>query len=149
MNSLESKLGQLSSDQRKEAEDFVDFLLSRSGPLPVRDVSLTAPPVLTLSPSVMTALETHHEEPGSEPVMGHDIPRTEGPQVNPVPVSGPESIAREITSDGDDWITRDYMDYGQFEHGPSPTDEAVKKVKQNLIRKSAEEKSHQLLEWID
>ena len=148
MNSLESKLDQLSPDQRKEVEDFVDFLLSRTGPLPLREVSPAASPVLTSPPPAMTALETH-QEPGAQPVMGHDILRTEGPEANPEPASGPESPAREITAGGDDWITRDYMDYGQFERGPSPADEAVKKVKQKLIRKSAEEKSHQLLEWID
>ena len=35
MESLESKLDRLTPDQRKEIEDFVDFLLYRSGNLPV------------------------------------------------------------------------------------------------------------------
>lgn len=148
MNSLESKLGQLSPNERKEVEDFVDFLLSRSGPLPVRNVSPAAPPVLTPPPPVMTALETHQDQ-GIPAVMVHDVLRTGDQQANPDPVSGPESTAHEITVGCDDGITRDYMDYGQFERGPSPADEAVKKVKQKMIRKSAEEKSHQLLEWID
>ena len=142
MNPLESKLDQLSPDQRKEVEDFVDFLLSRADPLPVRDVSSSAPPVLTPPPPVMTAPEMH-QEPGTLAENVDDILRKEDPEAKPGPVNGPESPVREITAGGDDRITRDYMDYGQFERGPSPADEAVKKVKQKLIRKCAEEKPRQ------
>ena len=148
MNSLEIKLDQLSPDQRKEVEDFVDFLLSRSDPLPVRDVSSSAPPVLTPPPPVMTAPETH-QEPGTPAVMVHDILRKEDTEAKPDTVSGPESLVSEITSGSDDRITRDYMDYGQFERGPSPADEAVKKVKQRIARREQKDTSRQMLDWID
>jgi len=41
------------------------------------------------------------------------------------------------------------MDYGQFEQAPSPAAEAVKKVKQKISQREEQEKSHQLLDWID
>ncbi len=115
------------------------FFFHASDPLPVRDVSSSAPPVLTPPPPVMTAPETH-QEPGTLAEMVHDILRKEDTEAKPDTVSGPESPVSEITSGGDDRITRDYMDYGQFERGPSPADEAVKKVKQKLIRQCAEQK---------
>ncbi len=43
MESLESKLDRLTPDQRKEIEDFVDFLLYRSGNLPVAPVTAQSP----------------------------------------------------------------------------------------------------------
>jgi hypothetical protein len=148
MNSLESKLDQLSPDKRKEVEDFVDFLLSRVGPLPVREVSPAAPPVLTPPPPVMTALEMHQDR-GTPAVNVHDVPRTEDPRANPDPAGGPESPIREITAGGDDGITRDYMDYGQFERDQSPADEAVKKVKQKIARREQQDPSRQMLDWIE
>ena len=43
MESLESKLDRLSPDQRKEVEDFVDFLMYRSGNLQVSPVTAAVP----------------------------------------------------------------------------------------------------------
>ncbi|MFA4861509.1 hypothetical protein [Methanoregula sp.] len=69
---------------------------------------------------------------------------------SPVPVetNNPPPI-QEITVGGDDWVTRDYMDYGKFEEQPSPATEAVKKVKQIIIKKEEQEKPRHILEWID
>ena len=58
------------------------------------------------------------------------------------------SPIQEITVEVDDQISRDYMDYGQFERS-SPAIEAVKKVKAKIIQKSEQEKSSHLLDWID
>ncbi len=146
MNSLESKLDQLSPDQRKEVGDFVDFLLSRSDPLPA-GVSPAPPPVLTSAPPAMTARELH-QEPGAQPVMVQDTLRKEDPQAHPEPAAGPGAF-QEITTGGDEGITRDYMDYGQFERTPSPADEAVKKVKEKIVRRESQDKTHQVLDWID
>jgi len=41
------------------------------------------------------------------------------------------------------------MDYGKFEKQESPATEAVKKVKQKIIARQAEEKSKDLLDWVD
>jgi hypothetical protein len=58
------------------------------------------------------------------------------------------SPIREITVEVEDRISRDYMDYGQFEQ-QSPAIEAVKKVKAKLIQKSGQDKSSHMLDWID
>ena len=60
MDSLESKLDRLSAEQRREAEDFIDFLIQRAEgirvtvQLPSHDVSpamkSVAPPLITPDP---------------------------------------------------------------------------------------------------
>lgn len=136
LESLESKLGRLSSDQRREIEDFVDFLLSRAAIMPVlHPVTQPVPPVMSSAPPVFTAQEL---SPAWLP---------EDPPV-PVETDAPPLI-QEITAGGDDWVTRDYMDYGKFEEQPSPATEAVKKVKQIIIKKEEQEKPRHILEWID
>ncbi len=59
------------------------------------------------------------------------------------------SPVREIVAGGEDWITRDYMDYGQFDRQPSPAEEAVKKVKRMPLQRGKDGKPRQLLDWID
>lgn len=58
------------------------------------------------------------------------------------------SPIRAITVEVEDRISRDYMDYGQFEQ-QSPATEAVRKVKAKLIQKSEQDTSRHLLDWID
>jgi hypothetical protein len=41
------------------------------------------------------------------------------------------------------------MDYGQFEHNPSPAAEAVKKVRRKIIARQGQEKPSHLLDWVD
>ena len=65
-----------------------------------------------------------------------------GPLLSPAPV-------QEYRAPGDDGISRDYLDYGQFDQSPSPATESVKKVKQKISRREDQGKAHQLLEWID
>ena len=140
MESLESKLERLAPGQRKEVEDFVDFLLFRSGEPPASPRMITqAPPVLSRVPP---PLETVPLPPAPAPVSDTE-PGSPSPSGQvPAPV-------QESPSTVDDWITRDYMDYGQFEQAPSPAAEAVKKVKQKISQREDHEKSHQLLDWID
>ena len=149
MESLESKLDRLSPDQRREVEDFVDFLLYRSGsPQGVSSLTTVNPPVLKpASPVIPVMTPIIIQE--TLPVVVHEqnIRRAEPSSLG---VSeGHFSPIQEITVEVEDRISRDYMDYGQFEQQQSPATEAVKKVKAKLIQKSEQDKSHHLLDWID
>ncbi len=148
MESLESKLDRLSPEQRKEVKEFVDFLMYRSGnsheSLGTASVSLelkkVAPPPLTLQEPVQVT-----ENP---PPKIYDLSRDEN---SSIPVRSEEQISplQEITLGGDDRITRDYMDYGQYEHQSSPAIIGVKKVKEKLKKHEENEKPRVSLDWID
>ena len=147
MESLESKLDRLSPDQRREIEDFVDFLLYRSGsPQGASCSSVVNPPVLTSAPPPVI--------PVMAPILMQEnlvVHEQNNRQAEPSIWGASEehySPIQEITIAVDDRITRDYLDYGQFEQ-QSPATEAVKKVKAKLIQKSEQDKSHHLLDWID
>jgi len=148
MESLESKLDRMSPEQRKEVEEFVDFLLYRSGsvhespgtaPVP-QEFKQVAPPPLTLS-------EPGHVTENSPPKI-YDLPRVE---TSTIPVRNEEQISplQEITIGGDDRITRDYMDYGKYESQSSPATIAVKNVKEKLKKQEEGEKPRVSLDWID
>ncbi|MGA2919184.1 hypothetical protein [Methanoregula sp.] len=144
MESLESKLERLSPVQRKEVEDFVDYLIFRSGePQPAPRMIPQAPPILSQAPP---ALET--SSLSSQPMLvSSPLQMQDPPQVTsslPAP-----AVMQESRSTGDDWIARDYIDYGQFEQAPSPATGADKKVKQKISRREEHEKSPHLLDWID
>lgn len=147
MESLESKLDRLSPDKRREVEDFVDFLLYRSGsPQDIPGlVTVNQQPVKAAPPGI----------PVMAPMMMQETPQVVHEQY--IRLEGPSSLGvseeqyspiQEVTVEVDDRISRDYMDYGQFEQ-PSPATEAVKKVKAKLIQKGEQDKSHHLLDWID
>ena len=148
MESLESKLDRMSPEQRKEVEEFVDFLLYRSGSVhespgtaPVTpEFKQVAPPPLTLS-------EPGHVTENSPPKI-YDLPRVEN---SAIPVRNEEQISplQEITLGGDDRITRDYMDYGQYESQSSPATIAVKNVKEKLQKREEQEKPRVSPDWID
>ena len=148
MESLESKLDRLSPEQRKEAEEFVDFLMFRSGnsqgssgtaPVPLVRKKV-APPPLTLPEPVHVT-----ENP---PQKIYDLPCCEN---SSIPVRNEEQVSplQEITVGGDDRITRDYMDYGQYEQQSSPAIIAVKNVKEKLKKQEEQEKPRVSLDWID
>lgn len=141
MESLESKLERLSPVQRKEVEDFVDYLIFRSGdPQPAPRMIPQAPPILSPAPRIP-------ESAPLPPAPDLSVSQMQdSPSIPSHPVPAPR---QESGSAGDDWISRDYMDYGQFEQSPSPATEAVRKVKQKIGRREEHEKSHQLLDWID
>jgi hypothetical protein len=144
MESLESKLERLSPVQRKEVENFVDFIIFRSGePAPPRMIQ-QVPPVLSPVPPVLETVPSS-PAPVSSPSRMPDLlleDSLSGPNPSPAPV-------QEYRTPGDDGISRDYLDYGQFERSPSPATESVKKVKQKISHREDNGKVHQLLEWID
>jgi hypothetical protein len=136
LESLDNKLDRLSSDQRREVEDFVDFLLTRAAVVPATPpVPAAVPPVMSAAPPVLSA---------------RDLSPVHAPEdtIAPVETDDPASL-HEIIAGGDDWVTHDYMDYGKFEQQPSPATEAVKKVKQKIITRQVEERSKDILDWVD
>jgi hypothetical protein len=153
VESLESKLDRLTPEQRHEVEDFVDFLIQRSGglsatvqinPSPSQSVHKPVPPPFIASEPVQP------DESRAAGTPGNVLP---GEPVSPL--SSAESEVSPITEiaigDGDD-LTHEYMDYGQFEQPapvPSPTDAAVKRVKAKISKRAEEKKSGKLLDWID
>ncbi len=148
MDSLESRLERLTPGQRREVEDFVEFLLQQSGTSPAlkNPVPQAPPQSLNVAPPVFTVQELPlNPEPFRMNV--HD----------PIPESTPISeeslpLIAEITISDEDLLTHDYMDYGQFDPSsqqPSPADEAVRNVKVKMSRKDKEDRTHQLLDWID
>jgi hypothetical protein len=148
MESLESKLDRLSPEQRKEVEDFVDFLMFRSGNFSevatatavLPRVQDAAPPPLILQEPVHV-LETHSRiESEVTRVSNSSVPDVQEEKAAPF---------EEIRPANDDRITRDYMDYGQYDRSPSPATAAVKKVKENLQKRAENEKPRVSLDWID
>ncbi len=154
MESLESKLDRLPAEQRREVEDFVDFLIQRAEGIRVT-VELASHDAIPSAKSVAPPLIA------PDPVMGEDpalpVSREYEPQATALPVheAEPPAVIQEI-SVGDAKDTPDgFLDYGMFEKAapaplpPSPADEAVKKVKRKLIQKSEQAQTNQLLDWID
>jgi hypothetical protein len=155
MESLESKLDRLTPGERREVEDFVDFLIQRAegmrGPVPVvpafRD---TSAPARSIAPPLITADPVVPDEPVAYPAP-HEIPAAPEliqPAASPAPQ--PPLVQEIETDDG-------LLDYGRFEKAaaaakaplpPSPADAAIQKVKRKLIQKS-EPPKNQMLDWID
>jgi len=148
MDTLESKLDHLTAEQRREVEDFVDFLIQRAegirvtvqlpphDPIPAKSI---APPLITPDPAPV-------EEPPAS------LAREYVPPAASEPVHEAEAPAALHEIETDDGL----LDYGKFERAaaapaplpPSPADAAVQKVKRKLIQKSEASKT-QLLDWID
>lgn len=146
MDLLLNKLDRLTPEQRREVEDFVDFLIFRSDnqPAPVRPIA-PVPPVLAAVPSPS---EFMPQAPGSleQPVPAYPLHDESEP--SPAQEITEPKLVHEISS-GDDWLTHDYMDLGQYDTPPSPATEAVKKVKRRLIQHEEQDKSSHLLDWVD
>jgi hypothetical protein len=136
MESLESKLDRLSPEQRKETEDFVDFLLSRSGQAGIpMEVSHNSPPVLRVAPPPLTMIgpvQAVDTRPGGL----EDIGRLDN--LIP-PAAGNDAVSapfQEIGGGMQDRLSHDYLDYGQFERQSSPA-------------KEGQDKPRHLLDWVD
>ena len=142
MDSFEGKLGRLSPEQRREVEDFVDFLLLKNNFSQTHETADPLPQVMMNAPPVLTA----DLPPAQFPVRVQDLVIQDESR-SPV-VHAPPHV-RGIISDSDEGITRDYMDYTRFEQTPSPATEAVKKVKQKIIAREAEDTSRHMLDWVD
>ena len=149
MESLENKLERLTPGQRREVEDFVDFLLQQSGTSPAPLIPVPqVPQMMGIAPPPLT-----REEPpatsGTSRIASHDVILASGSADPACEESTP--LAVEIDPN-DDYITHDYMDYGQFDQSsrqPSPATEAVRNVKMKMSRKDKEDRTRQLLDWID
>ena len=148
LESLESKLVRLSPDQRKEVEDFVDLLLSRSGPFPLLMFDSLDPsplPIRNVAPPSLTMIEPVHlvEIPPLPPkgTIGSERHVSTSERDTQISSSGKGGCASDL-------ISRDYMDYGQFEQS-SPGTEAVKKIQRKMIAPDGNDKTRQLLDWID
>jgi len=153
MESLESKLDRLSHEQRKETEDFVDFLLSRSGGQAGTppDASRDPPPVLNEAPPLLSSIEPVHimdtrpvrlQDPAGTDERLAAAPAAANDGTDPAPF-------HEIGGGIQDRFTHDYMDYGKYEHPPSPATDAVQKVKRKIIAREKQEKPRHLLDWVD
>ena len=146
MESIESKLDRLSPEQRREVEDFLDFLLQRVKTPPALPLNhAPAPPAHAVAPPPLTDQEP---APAPEPVKVYDLIRRQEP-APALPQEDPVTLLmQEIAVD--DSLADDYMDYGKYEQPPpSPATEAVKRVKEKLQQKKEAEPSNQLLDWID
>jgi hypothetical protein len=144
MESLESRIGRLTLEQQKEVEDFVDFLLLKNT---IRQApTFTAPAIVMLNTPPVQSTEPSPLQPLPSVRMQDIVAREE--LHSPMTSVDPELI-HEITVGGDDWVTRDYMDYGKFDLQDSPATEAVKKVKQKIIARQEQETGKHLLDWVD
>ena len=152
METLESKLDRLSAEQRREVEDFVDFLIQRAEGIRVTvqvapTSRETAPSIKSVAPPLISADPVLPEEPAAP------LPREDVPPVAPEPVHEAEAPAGIHEIETDDGL----LDYGKFERAaaapaplpPSPADAAVLKVKRKLIQKSEQAEKNQMLDWID
>jgi hypothetical protein len=153
VESLESKLERLTPEQRREVEDFVDFLIQRVGGISVT-AQINPPPSSPVSrpvPPPFLAPEPVH--PDLSPAAGGpDTVVSAEPRSQPSPAEDEISSIHEIAGGDSDNLTRDYMDYGQFEQStqvPSPADTAVQRVKAKISSKADREKPGKLLDWID
>jgi hypothetical protein len=147
MESLESKLDRLTADQRKEVEDFVDYLIFRSGNFPVSPATTPVPSqIQKVAPPPLIVQEPVHT-PENPTLKGDDmIPVDNSLGLVQVELAIP---IHDISAASDDRITRDYMDYGQFEQKSSPATIAVKNVKEKLQKREEQEKPTVSLDWID
>jgi len=144
MESLESKLDRLTPEQHKEVEDFVDFLLFRSGIVQESPPALPVPPrILNAAPPLFVQEPVHIPE--NPPMKSDAIPVENSSGPGPAEQTAP---FHEISAPNDDRIARDYMDYGQFDRAPSPAITAVKKVKERLEKQEEEKKPRVSLDWI-
>ena len=142
MDSHESRMELLTPEQQREVEDFIDFLLLKNNFRQAPATASPSPPVMMDIPPVLSADPTHAQLL----VRMQDLIVRDESQSSVIPAPSP---VREIATDGSDWITRDYVDYGKFEEAPSPVTEAVKKVKKKIIARDSEDKSRHLLDWVD
>jgi hypothetical protein len=151
MESLESKIDRLSPEQRKETEDFVDFLLTRSGPVPIYPGPSRIPdPARNVAPPPLAMIEPVHTLESQPSRRQNTEHQTDSGQLAEEPAAPP--VLQEISGGPADIISRDYMDYGQFERPqsqPSPATEAVRKVKTKLAKSDERDRSKHLLDWID
>ena len=148
MESLESRLDRLSPEQRKEVEDFVEFLLSRPEQGPVPEAAAGNPQTTNIAPPLLTPVEPPGS-PGLRQARFRDTSRS-GTADLPSGSDAPAPVPfHEIGGGIQDRLTGDYLDYEQFESGPSPATQAVKKIRRKIVTREGQDKPHHLLDWVD
>jgi hypothetical protein len=141
MEPLEERIARLPPEQRKEVEDFVDFLLLKNTTQQQSAAcAYPVPPVLSADP---TPAVTAPLSRLPDPVV------TEEPALSAVSPEPCPPAFHEIGGGSEDRLTHDFMDYSKYEQSPSPATEAVVKVKRKIIARQAEEKPRHLLDWVD
>ena len=142
MDSLESRMDRLTPEQRKEVEDFIDFLPLKN------NFSQNSPAVSALSPVLMNAPPVLSPEPSSAASpQPHQVQEMAIHEEPPLPATGTDPAPSSIheIADSDDG----YMDYGKFEQVGTPATDAVKNVKRKIIARESESTSRHLLDWVD
>ncbi|MGA2104589.1 hypothetical protein [Methanoregula sp.] len=156
MESLESKLDRLSPEQRREVEDFVDFLIQRAEGIRVtiQLASHDASPSLKSVAPPLISPDLVPSDDGTVPPSRDGI--NSSPASQPIHESEPSVLVHEIAGTDGDTTPDGYFEYGKFEKSttpapitPSPADMAVQKVKRKLIQKSEQVSKDKLLDWID
>jgi hypothetical protein len=146
MESLERKLERLSPQQRRQVEDFADFLLQHrkeSPALPPNRAGTPPPPAAV--PPPLTVQDTPS---APEPLKVYDLFQGQDQNAGVVDEDPVTLLMQEIAVD--DSLTDDYMDYGKYEPPPpSPATEAVQRVKEKLGRKKENDPAKKVLDWID
>jgi hypothetical protein len=146
MESPERKLERLSMEERKQVEDFADFLLQRrKEPPSLRLNRAGTPPPPAAVPPPLTVQDTPSAQ---EPVKVYDLIQGKEQKAGVVDEDPVTLLMQEIAVD--DSLTNDYMDYGQYEPPPpSAATEAVQRVKEKLGRKKENDPVKKVLDWID
>jgi hypothetical protein len=147
MESLETKIERLPPELQKEVEDFVDFLAAKhrpAGPAPASAPSLQPPIHEEASPIPFAIPET------DTPLA--ITPRETGGENREVPPAGPIIFTEEMKHPGrDEWLTRNYLDYGAFEEGseekPRHQTRAIRKSRQARPPKVSQ--GPKILDWIE
>ncbi len=142
MESLESRMERLTMEQRREVEDFVDFLLLKNNFRESTSPATSPSPILKSAPPVLSAdpVPAIPAPLRMQDLVIHEEPRL--PAISPEPAA---PVIHEIVDTSED----SYMDYGMFEQAATPATEAVRNVKRKIIAREAEEKSGHLLDWVD
>jgi len=150
MESLDSKLCRLTAEQQREVEDFVDFLLQRTGNRPPADPPLPVPVTTAAAPPALTA-----QEPAGDSRMLLINELIQKPDMPPAhPEADPATLLiKEIAAEQEDLISAEYMDYGKFEQAPapppSPATEAIRRVRVKLGEKKKDVPKDALLDWVE
>ncbi|MGB8892424.1 MAG: hypothetical protein WCC86_10205 [Methanoregula sp.] len=152
MDPLENKLDRLSPEQRREVEDFVDFLIQRAEGIRVT-IQLAShdasQPLKSVAPPLISP----------DPISSDDASVPPMRDVNNSSAAFPpthEVLVHEIAGTDGENTSEEYFEYGKFEKSPSPAlfppspaDAAVQKVKKKLIQKSEQVSKDKFLDWID
>jgi len=146
MESLERKLERLSPQQRRQVEDFADFLLQRQKESPSPSLNQAGTP---LSPAAVPPPLTVQEPLSApEPVKVYDLLQGQEQNAGVIDEDPVTLLMQEIAVD--DSLADDYMDYGKYEPPPpSPATDAVQRVKEKLSQKKENDPAKKMLEWID